>query len=68
MIAVLAIAAVVLNWITTGDHLGRSLTLGHLGAIGGMDLVLLAGALVATLTALKLEHRKPDPVRERQHA
>lgn len=68
MIAVLAIAAVVLNWISTGDHLGRSLTLGHLGAIGGMDLVLLAGASVATLTALKLEHRKPDPVRERQHA
>lgn len=67
-IAVSAVAAVVLNWITTGDHLGRSLTHGSLGAVGGMDLLLLAGALMAALTALKLEHRKPDPVRERQHA
>ncbi len=33
-----------------------------------MDLLLLIGAAVAALTALKLEYRKPDPVRARQHA
>lgn len=67
-IAVLAIAAVVLNGITTGDHIGRSLVDSRLQAVGGMDLLLLLGAAVAALTALKLEYRKPDPVRERQHA
>lgn len=67
-IAVLAVAAVVLNGITTGDHIGRSLVDSRLRAVGGMDLLLLLGAAVAALTALKLEYRKPDPVRERQHA
>ena len=67
-IAALAVAAVVLNGITTGDHLGRSLLDSRLQAVGGMDLLLLVGAAVAALTALKLEYRKPDPVRARQHA
>lgn len=68
MIAALAVAAVVLNGITTGDHIGRSLLDSRLQAVGGMDLLLLIGAAVAALTALKLEYRKPDPVRARQHA
>ena len=67
-IAVLAVAAVALNWITTGDHLGRSIAQRALQPVAGMDLMLLLGAALAALTAVKLEQRKPEPARERQHA
>lgn len=53
-IAVLAVAAVVLNWITTGHHLGASLARSHLAAIAGMDLLLLATAALAGASALRL--------------
>ena len=67
-IAVLAVSAVALNWITTGDHLGRSIAQRALQSVAGMDLMLLAGAALAVLTAVKLEQRKPEPARERLHA
>jgi len=57
VIAVLAVAGVLLNWITTGDHLIQSLSHRHLWPIAGMDLLLLGGALSAALTARKLRHR-----------
>lgn len=53
-IAVLAAASVVLNWITTGHHLGTSLATPHLRAIAGMDLLLLFAALIASIAALRL--------------
>ncbi len=53
-IASLAVAAVVLNWITTGDHPGRSLAAPHLWPVAGMDLLLLAMAALAFLAARKL--------------
>ncbi|MBV5271317.1 MAG: hypothetical protein JZU55_17165 [Afipia sp.] len=53
-IASLAVLAVVLNTITTGDHLRRSLTRRHLWPVAGMDLMLLAGAIIAVLGARKL--------------
>lgn len=56
-IGTLAVAAVGLNWITTGDHLGRSLAHRHLWAVGGMDLLLLSGAGVAYLAAIRLRAR-----------
>lgn len=56
-LAALAVAAVLLNWLTTGDHLIRSLSHRHLWVIAGMDLMLLAGAAIAALTAWKLQHR-----------
>jgi hypothetical protein len=56
-IAGLAVAAVMLNWLTTGDHLLRSLSHRHLWPIAGMDLLLLVSAAIATLTAWKLRHR-----------
>jgi len=60
-IAALALTAVALNWITTGHHLGRSLAQSHLQAIAGMDLVLLGGAGIAALGALRLRRRiAPD--------
>lgn len=47
IIAALAGAAVLLNWLTTGDHLLRSLAHRHLWPVAGMDAVLLlAGAAV----------------------
>lgn len=56
-IAAFAVAAVVLNWITTGDHLVRSLAHRHLWPIAGMDLMLLMAAVIAALTARKLQRR-----------
>jgi uncharacterized iron-regulated membrane protein len=56
-IAAFAVAAVVLNWLTTGDHLVRTLPHRHLWPIAGMDLLLLASAAIAALTARKLQHR-----------
>ncbi len=56
-VASLAVAAALLNWITTGDHLLHSLLQRHLWPIAGIDLLLLSGALLAALTARKLQRR-----------
>lgn len=58
MLAVLAVAAVLLNWFTTGDHLLRSLSHRHLWPVAGMDLLLLAGGAIAALAARRLRHRE----------
>ncbi len=47
IVAALAAAAALLNWITTGDHLGVSLSHRSLWPIAGMDLLLLVGAVIA---------------------
>jgi uncharacterized iron-regulated membrane protein len=60
-IAVLGAAAALLNWLTTGDHLVRSLAHRHLWAVGGMDFMLLTGAVVAAWTAWKLHRRAASP-------
>ncbi|MDG2518001.1 PepSY-associated TM helix domain-containing protein [Lysobacter soli] len=52
-IAMLAVIAVALNWITTGDHLLKTLTAGY-WPVAGVDLFLLFGATVAAMTARKL--------------
>ena len=57
-IALLAGTAVALNWVTTGDHLLRSLADRSLWAVGGMDLMLLAGAATAAAAALGLQRRR----------
>ena len=59
--AALAVAAALLNWVTTGDHLARTLGHRHLWPIAGMDLVLLAGAATAMLAARSLARRRPAP-------
>jgi hypothetical protein len=53
-LAGLATTAVLLNWITTGDHLLRSLSLRHLWPVAGMDILLMASAVVATAIALRV--------------
>ncbi len=67
--AVLAVAAVLLNAVTTGDHLVRTIAQGK-WAVAGMDLVLLAGAFAAAVTASRLQRQKVadksrHPVRQR---
>lgn len=52
----LAVAAVLANWATTGDHLLATLSEGY-WPVAGVDLVLLAGAGVAAWTAWRLQQR-----------
>lgn len=62
----LAGLAVVLNALTTGDHIPRALTDGKL-AVAGMDLVLLAAAAMAAVTAWRLHRRRLSAAPERRH-
>lgn len=55
-VAVLAVTAALLNWITTGDHLARTIAAGY-WPVAGLDLALLASAALALLAAFRL-HRK----------
>lgn len=71
-ITVLALAAVLLNWITTGDHLLRTLAAGY-WPVAGVDLFLLAGAALALLAARRLKARAVEaharaPAPEATHA
>ncbi|MDA8446723.1 PepSY-associated TM helix domain-containing protein [Paracidovorax valerianellae] len=54
--AALAVAAVLLNWATTGDHLLRTLGNGY-WPVAGMDLALLASAAIAVVAARRLRQR-----------
>lgn len=56
VIVVLAVAAVVLNAVTTGDHLVKTLSDGY-WPVAGMDLMLLAGAVTAFFAARKLQRK-----------
>lgn len=72
-VALLALAAVVLNGITTGDHLVATLARGY-WPVAGMDLMLIACALIAFIGARKLRrttatqaaHASPDRVAQRE--
>jgi hypothetical protein len=55
-IAALGVSAVLLNWVTTGDHLIRTLGIGY-WPVAGIDLTLLAGSAVAVVTARRLIRR-----------
>jgi len=55
-IAVLAPLAVLLNWITTGDHLLRTLGAGY-WPVAGLDLALLVVAVIAAASARRLGRR-----------
>ena len=59
-IAVLGIVAPVLNWITTGDHLLRTVGAGY-WPVAGADLFMLAGAGLAFLAARRLLRRAEMP-------
>lgn len=55
----LAVLAVLLNWATTGHHLG--FTIGHgLWAVAGMDVQLLGAAFLALVVARRLTRQASD--------
>lgn len=56
-IAALAVSAVVLNAVTTGDHLLKTIGSGY-WPVAGVDLVLLAAALLAVVAARRLRRRE----------
>lgn len=57
MIAVLAVLAVLLNALTTGDHLIRTMILAPFWPVAGVDLSLLALAALALMAARTLGRR-----------
>ncbi len=60
-VAMLAVIAVLMNWATTGDHLLQTLGLTGPGAywpVAGLDLSLLATAVLACLAARRLHARE----------
>ncbi len=61
-IAVMAVTAVLLNWITTGDHLLRTLREAY-WPVAGLDLAMLVTAAVALFAARKLKQRDTAPAR-----
>src|SRR5690606_5226192 len=60
VIAVLAAAAVVLNWTSTGDHLFKTLFTDTYWPVAGMDLSLLAMMVLSVVAARKLGQRKRE--------
>ncbi|KQQ32915.1 peptidase [Duganella sp. Leaf126] len=75
-IALLGVAAPVLNWVTTGDHLLRTIGDGY-WPVAGVDLFMLAGAALAAWAARQLQLRQAragspmsvnPPVMEAGHA
>jgi uncharacterized iron-regulated membrane protein len=68
-IATLAVGAVALNAITTGDHLIKTVFTDTNWAVAGVDLSLLTCALAATFTARHLAQReRPAPSGPAAHA
>jgi uncharacterized iron-regulated membrane protein len=57
VIASLALSAVILNGITTGDHLFKTLAIGY-WPVAGLDLALLAVSGIAAATAVQLWRRE----------
>jgi len=57
-VAVMAVVAVLLNWVTTGDHLIRTVGDGY-WPVAGVDLFLLASAALAVMAARRLK-TKPE--------
>ncbi len=54
IVGVMALMAVALNWITTGDHLIKTLSQLY-WPVAGADLFMLTGAVVAFMTARRLK-------------
>jgi uncharacterized iron-regulated membrane protein len=61
-IVVLAVAAVLLNWITTGDTLVKTLFTHTYWPVAGVDLSLLATAVLSAIAARQLGQRAHQAV------
>jgi uncharacterized iron-regulated membrane protein len=57
-IAVLAVLAVLLNWVSTGDHLIKTVFTQTYWPVAGLDLSLLVAAGLAVLAARHLRRRE----------
>lgn len=73
IIAVLCVAAVIANWVTTDDHLFKTIFTHTYWPVAGVDLSLLATTLISLLVSKKLfsiykQKTKPDMSREVAHA
>lgn len=55
VLAGLSLSAVVLNWITTGDHLIKTLFTDTYWAVAGVDLSLIVTAVIGIYAARKLK-------------
>jgi hypothetical protein len=70
-VAIMAVTAVLLNWITTGDHLLCTIGNGY-WPVAGVDLSLLVTAGLAVLSARRLGRKAlvamPVPRGEAAHA
>lgn len=66
VLAVLSLLAVVMNWVTTGDHLIKTLFTDTYWAVAGVDLSLIATALIATWAARKLGVRAAETVKPKR--
>lgn len=62
-VAALAAAAVGSNWITTGDHLARTISQAY-WPVAGLDCALLFTAVLALLVARRLRRRERHANRE----
>jgi uncharacterized iron-regulated membrane protein len=60
-VAAMAVAAVLLNWITTGDTLLRTIGTGY-WPVAGVDLSLLATAIAAIFAAQKLRRKEAGTI------
>ena len=71
-IAALGLAAALLNWITTGDHLIKTVFTHTYWPVAGVDLCLLTAAAIAAWAARCLRQRAaaqtPAPARKAAHA
>lgn len=67
LIALAALACVAANAISTGDHLGRTITRGD-WAVAGTDLVLLTTAALAAFATRRLAQRDRGTVQRRTQA
>jgi uncharacterized iron-regulated membrane protein len=62
-IALLAAAAVILNWVTTGDHLFSTIERGY-WPVAAIDVVLSITSLIAAMSASRLQRRVRAAERE----
>ncbi|HMN43781.1 MAG TPA: PepSY-associated TM helix domain-containing protein [Povalibacter sp.] len=68
VLSMLAAAAVALNWLTTGDHLIKTVFTDTYWPVAGMDLSLIATGLLAAIAARHLTRRERERPAVRAHA
>ncbi len=56
-IAALAASAIILNWITTGDNLVRTVSVRHLWPVAGIDVALIGITTAALLAGSQLQKK-----------